>query len=80
MGEEPAFDSKPNGAVRIIEEHWPSAADGTPLLPVETDQSESFPLMTDAEWQAWQQIRAADKAWELANWDKWCQEIDNLFK
>lgn len=78
MSEEPAFDTKPTGAVRIIEEHWPSAVDGTPLLPVESDQL--TPLLTEQEWQEWQQARAEDKAWQLANWDKWCRELENLFK
>ena len=78
MSEEPAFDSMPNSTVRIIEDHWPLADDGTPLLPIEVDQP--TPLLTEQEWQEWQQARAEDKAWQLANWDKWCKEIEDLFK
>ncbi len=78
MVEMPAVELNPENAVRIIEEHWPLAADGTPLLPADPDQP--VPLLTDEEWEAWKRMRAEDKAWQLANWGRWCQEIDNLFK
>lgn len=71
-------EPKVESEIRIIQEHWPLAADGTPLLLTESEQPE--PFLTDEEWQKWQQIRAEDKAWELANWEKYCQEIENLFK
>ncbi len=75
MVEMPAVELNPNNAVRIIEEHWPLAADGTPL-----PADQPVPLLTDEEWQAWQQMRAEDKAWQLANWDAHCKKIEDLFK
>lgn len=72
MTEEPA------AMPTIIADHWPCAADGTPLLS-EADAPEPLPLIAEEEWQAWEQMRAEDKAWQLANWDKWSKELESLF-
>ena len=49
------------GACRIIEEHWPLATDGTPLLSTESERTK--PLLTDQEQESWDKARAEDKAW-----------------
>lgn len=37
------------------------------------------PWMTDEELAAWEKTRAEDKAFQLAQWNKWCKEIEEQF-
>ena len=38
------------------------------------------PFLTEEEDAEWRRIRAEDKAWELANWEKDSKAIEDLFR
>lgn len=62
--------------VRILEEHWPCASDGMPLACSDT---EPLPMWTDQELELLNRERAADKAWELTQFEAYCRKLEAMF-
>lgn len=62
--------------VRILEEHWPCASDGTPLM---CSDAEPLPMWTDQELELLDRERAEYKKWELAQFAVQCRKMEAMF-
>ena len=64
--------------VGIREEDWPTTPEGIEALVAKIDQIR--PFLTPEEEASWHRALADQKAWELANWEKSCKQIEEVFK
>jgi hypothetical protein len=64
--------------VGIREEDWPTTPEGIAALVAKMDQLQ--PFLTPEEEEAWHKARAADKAFQLSQWEKWCKEAGGVFE
>lgn len=64
--------------IGMREEDWPTTTEGIAAWIESIDKLE--PFLTLEEDEEWQKARAEQKVWELANWEKRNQKIDEMFR
>ena len=69
---------EPEPAGGMSEEDWDTSPEAIAAWVAAVDALE--PVMTPDEDAAWRKARAEQKAWELANWEKYNAKIDGLFR